>query len=74
MQLSPNAMVESAGKLMAQILQSIERLKDLTVGLVVLVDISIAQLQSLKRSCRQQIVELNGSLYRESHVVELTNI
>ena len=67
-------MVQTEHRLVAQVLQGIERLQNGGVGLVLLIDVGIAQLDASDEAVRNQLLHVESGIEIVAHVVELSDV
>ena len=73
-ELSPDAMVNLQRSLVAQILQRVERTIHIAVGRMFLMDERIARLYARDEELRQQLLQMQRSIYGVAHIVELADV
>ena len=73
-ELSPDAMVNLQRSLVAQILQRVERTIHIAVGRMFLMDERIARLYARYEELRQQLLQMQRSIYGVAHIVELADV
>ena len=67
-------MVQAEYRFVAQVLQGIERLQDGGIGLVLLIDVGIAQLDASDEAVRNQLLHVESGIEIVAHIVELSDV
>ena len=67
-------MIQAEYRFVAQVLQGIERLQDGGIGLVLLIDVGIAQLDASDETVRYQLLHVESGIEIVAHIVELSDV